>query len=120
MEKIGKNQKPRIGVYTMGLRAYWKQFAGLQERLTAYGRFIADRLQEMGAEVFFYGLVDCEEEGHRCGEYMKILCESGIVESRQEGKWTHYRLSESGCRKAEDLLRKLTESAPEEKCSCCP
>lgn len=70
MEKIGKNQKPRIGVYTMGLRAYWKQFAGLQERLTAYGRFIADRLQEMGAEVFFYGLVDCEEEGHRCGEYM--------------------------------------------------
>lgn len=52
--------------------------------------------------------------------HMKILCESGIVESRQEGKWTHYRLSESGCRKAEDLLRKLTESAPEEKCSCCP
>lgn len=22
--------------------------------------------------------------------HMKILCESGIVESRQEGKWTHY------------------------------
>ena len=24
--------------------------------------------------------------------HMKILCESGIVVSRQEGKWTHYRL----------------------------
>ena len=22
--------------------------------------------------------------------HMKILCESGIVTSRQEGKWTHY------------------------------
>lgn len=28
--------------------------------------------------------------------HMKILCDSGIVTSRQEGKWTHYRLSASG------------------------
>ena len=28
--------------------------------------------------------------------HMKILCESGIVISRQEGKWTHYRLSAAG------------------------
>ena len=28
--------------------------------------------------------------------HMKILCDSGIVASRQEGKWTHYRLSASG------------------------
>ena len=28
--------------------------------------------------------------------HMKILCESGIVASRQEGKWTHYRLSGEG------------------------
>lgn len=25
--------------------------------------------------------------------HMKILCESGIVTSRQEGKWTHYTIS---------------------------
>ena len=24
--------------------------------------------------------------------HMKILCESGIVTSRQEGKWTHYTI----------------------------
>ena len=40
--------------------------------------------------------------------HMKILCESGIVESRQEGKWTHYRLSESGSDYAAELLRQLT------------
>ena len=28
--------------------------------------------------------------------HMKILCDSGLVLSRQEGKWTHYRLSEVG------------------------
>ena len=27
---------------------------------------------------------------------MKILVESGVVESRQEGKWTHYKISEKG------------------------
>lgn len=40
--------------------------------------------------------------------HMKILCESGIVDSRQEGKWTHYRISEKGSAYAEGLLRKLT------------
>lgn len=40
--------------------------------------------------------------------HMQILCESGIVESRQEGKWTHYRLSEPGSRYAAALLAELT------------
>lgn len=40
--------------------------------------------------------------------HMKILCDSGVVESRQEGKWTHYRLSESGGRYAAELLLRLT------------
>lgn len=40
--------------------------------------------------------------------HMKILCESGVVDSRQEGKWTHYCLSESGSRYAAELLIRLT------------
>lgn len=40
--------------------------------------------------------------------HMKILCESGIVESRQEGKWTHYKLSKSGSKFAAELLIQLT------------
>lgn len=40
--------------------------------------------------------------------HMKILCDSGIVVSRQEGKWTHYRLSTSGRDYAVELLKKLT------------
>lgn len=40
--------------------------------------------------------------------HMKILCESGIVTSRQEGRWTHYRLSREGRERAAALLQKLT------------
>lgn len=40
--------------------------------------------------------------------HMKVLVESGVVESRQEGKWTHYRISEKGSSYAETLLKELT------------
>lgn len=40
--------------------------------------------------------------------HMKILVDSGIVESRQDGKWTHYKISENGCRHAMELLKTLT------------
>ena len=49
---------------------------------------------------------------------MKILCESGIVSSRQEGKWTHYRLSAAGRDYAVDLLKKLTTPDTEQKSEC--
>lgn len=42
--------------------------------------------------------------------HMKILCESGVVEARQEGKWTHYKISEQGSRGALALLETLTTS----------
>ncbi len=40
--------------------------------------------------------------------HMKVLVESGIVESRQEGKWTHYKISEAGSTHALNLLKTLT------------
>jgi ArsR family transcriptional regulator len=51
---------------------------------------------------------------------MKILVESGVVESRQEGKWTHYKISELGSSYAGTLLKELTtpNTVTEEK-DCC-
>lgn len=40
--------------------------------------------------------------------HMKILCESGVVDSRQEGKWTHYSISKEGSEYAFKLLREIT------------
>ncbi len=51
--------------------------------------------------------------------HMKILCESGIVTSRQEGKWTHYRLSGEGRDRAVELLKQLTTPyAEQDSCTC--
>ena len=38
---------------------------------------------------------------------MKILCESGIITSRQDGKWTHYRINPEGCAYALKRLQKI-------------
>ena len=53
--------------------------------------------------------------------HMKILSDSGIVTSREEGKWTHYQISKEVSEKATELLKKITavsESSTECK-GCC-
>jgi len=40
--------------------------------------------------------------------HMRILCDSGIVVGRKEGKWMHYSISGDGAKIAKDLLRELT------------
>ncbi|ASS65456.1 MULTISPECIES: L-fucose/L-arabinose isomerase family protein [unclassified Paenibacillus] len=67
-EPIKPARKARVGLYSVGLRAYWEQFPGLRERLESYGRFIENRLSEW-AEVCHYGLVDTEAEGRLAGEW---------------------------------------------------
>lgn len=52
--------------------------------------------------------------------HMKILVESGVVESRQEGKWTHYKISDQGSSYAASLLKQLTTpNAVSEEDTCC-
>lgn len=62
-------KKPKIGIYSVGLKHYWGQFPGLQERLRQYGGFIKNKVEDFGAEVYFYGMVDCEQEGRSAGIY---------------------------------------------------
>ena len=40
--------------------------------------------------------------------HMKILCDSGVVVGRKEGKWMHYSISEKGAKRAKECLRQLT------------
>ena len=44
--------------------------------------------------------------------HMKILCDSGIVVGRKEGKWMHYSISAEGVQLAEALLAGLTTVDP--------
>ena len=50
--------------------------------------------------------------------HMKILVESGIVSARQEGKWTHYSISDAGCARAKELLNEITTRDEQQDSSC--
>lgn len=81
-EPIKPAKRARIGLYTIGLRAYWNQFPGLKERLVEYGRFLEKQMSNYGI-VYNYGLVDAEDEARRAGEWFNeknvdlIFCHSG-------------------------------------------
>lgn len=51
--------------------------------------------------------------------HMKILCESGLVESWYVGKWTHYQISQQGSEAATALLKELTTTNVSSTSSYC-
>jgi len=57
----------RVGVFGIGLAAYWPQFEGLRERLAGYQQGLEARLGELGAEVVSAGLVDTPEAARQAG-----------------------------------------------------
>lgn len=59
---------PRVGVFGIGLAAYWPQFEGLRERLTSWQRDVERRLGALGAEVVSAGLVDDAPSAARAGD----------------------------------------------------
>ncbi|PSL36359.1 L-arabinose isomerase [Planomicrobium soli] len=80
-QMIKPAKKARIGLYTIGLQAYWSQFPGLKERIEGYGRFLETKMSEFG-EVYNYGLVDTETEARKAGYWFNeknvdlIFCHS--------------------------------------------
>ena len=58
---------PRVGIFGIGLAAYWPQFEGLRERLEGYQQGIQARLETMGAEVVSAGLVDTAPAARHAG-----------------------------------------------------
>jgi len=69
-----------IGVFGIGLAAYWPQFAGLKERLEGYQREVEERVSSFGGDVVSAGLVDTPEGAHEAGQWFRredvdlILC----------------------------------------------
>jgi L-arabinose isomerase len=59
----------KVGLFGIGLEAYWPQFPGLKERLEGYVALVKSRLVRPGIEVVNLGLIDTPpkamEAGHR-------------------------------------------------------
>ena len=50
--------------------------------------------------------------------HMKILCDSGLVVGRKEGKWMYYSISAEGTEIAVNVLRELTKVSDSGECCC--
>lgn len=69
MEGIARRDvRARIGVFAVGLAAYWPQFPGLKERLEGYLGEVERRLAGLGAELVSAGLVDTAPAAREAGE----------------------------------------------------
>jgi L-arabinose isomerase len=58
---------PRIGIFGIGLAAYWPQFPGMRGRLQGYQRTMEDRVRGFGGQVVSAGLVDTPEGARAAG-----------------------------------------------------
>src|SRR5215208_5961660 len=58
----------RVGIFGIGLAAYWPQFDGLRERVEGYQRRVEERVAALGGEVMSAGLVDGEQAARAAGE----------------------------------------------------
>ena len=57
----------RVGLFGIGLEAYWPQFKGLKKRLEGYLEVTSRRLAKPGMKVVNLGLVDSPAKAHEAG-----------------------------------------------------
>lgn len=51
--------------------------------------------------------------------HMKILCDCGLVDSRKDGRWMHYSISEEGKNRFKDMFSHYLETTDSDGvCSC--
>ena len=67
MDKLRAYAEPKIGLFGIGLDAYWPQFPGLEDRLKGYGQRVAQQLERAGAQVVNLGLIDTPEKALAAG-----------------------------------------------------
>jgi L-arabinose isomerase len=61
----------RIGLFGIGLDAYWPQFTGLKERLEGYLGRVAEKLGRPGVVVVNVGLVDNPDRAREAGRQLR-------------------------------------------------
>jgi L-arabinose isomerase len=62
-----KTHPLRVGLFGIGLEAYWPQFEGLKPRLEGYLGQVAEKLGHPGVEVCNLGLIDSPEKAMEAG-----------------------------------------------------
>ncbi|HEY4322576.1 MAG TPA: arabinose isomerase [Mucilaginibacter sp.] len=61
----------KIGLFGIGLEAYWEQFAGLEERLKGYLAIVEKKLSVLHPEIVNLGLIDTTDKAFEAGNVFK-------------------------------------------------
>ena len=69
---INIHSKVKVGLFGIGLQAYWEQFSGLKDRLSGYINVIAKGLEGFDADIINLGLVDTPEMAFESGNKFKV------------------------------------------------
>ncbi len=61
----------RVGLFGIGLDAYWPQFEGLKDRLEGYVGVVAGKLARPGVEIVNLGLIDNTAKALEAGDRLR-------------------------------------------------
>lgn len=61
----------KVGLFGIGLEAYWSQFEGLQTRLEGYIEIVAQKINAFDSEVVNLGLIDTPEKAVEAGHQFR-------------------------------------------------
>lgn len=86
-----------------------KQTAALFKALGDENRIRILQLLRGGEKCACVLLDDLRISQPTLSHHMKILCDSGVVTGRKEGKWMHYSISREGVQAAAEVLRSLAD-----------
>jgi len=71
-ETLRSSGRPlKVGLFGIGLDAYWPQFDGLQARLEGYVGKVADKLARPGVEIVNLGLIDTPQKAVEAGHQFR-------------------------------------------------
>ncbi|MDH4295674.1 MAG: arabinose isomerase [Cyclobacteriaceae bacterium] len=66
-----RTYKLKVGLFGIGLQAYWGQFEGLEQRLHGYVNVVGEKLSAFGSEVVNLGLIDTPQKALAAGHKLR-------------------------------------------------
>ena len=92
-----------------------QELAGLFKALGDENRIRILRLLHSGEKCACKLLEELNISQPTLSHHMKILCDSGLVTGRREGKWTHYSICRDGVMRTRGLMEELLSEEWEHK-----
>jgi len=96
-----------------------KEQAKVFKALCDENRLVILEMLQRGEACACHLLEDLSISQSTLSHHMGILCESGIVSARKDGKWTHYSIDIDGRKRAMELLEEITKRNEHYPASAC-